>query len=129
MQKIPLKLAAAGMKLAKSVERADGIVLVGEGTELSDPLITRIGQAGVSSIVVQGSPVDMDGLEGGADYGRIRGRLEHLFRKHRDDRFMAALHGTFDRYFRAKAAEAAAEAADLRSLEENDADDSVQADA
>lgn len=117
MQKIPLKLAAPGMKLAKAVERTDGITLIGADTELSEALIARIGQAGVSSIVVQGTPVDLDGLDGGADFGKIRERLGYLFRKHESDRFMLALRATLDRYFHAKAAEAAAEAAALKAAE------------
>ncbi|MFV0421748.1 hypothetical protein [Oleidesulfovibrio sp.] len=127
MQKIPLKLAAPGMKLAKAVERADGITLIGEGTELSEALIARIGQTGVSSIVVQGTPVDLDGLDGGADYGKIRKRLGPLFRKHEGDRFMLALRATLDRYFHAKAAEAAAEAAALKAAEEVDLPDAEEA--
>ncbi|GFM35686.1 hypothetical protein [Desulfovibrio psychrotolerans] len=119
MQKIPVKLAAPGMILAKPVVRDNGITLVGEGVELTESLIARFEQSGVGSVTVQGNPVQMDGLAGGTDFGRRAERMEHLFRKHGDDPFMMTMKKVLVQYFRLKAASAAAAAAAERVTDEN----------
>jgi len=43
----------------------------------------------------------------GVDFARIAGRLEHLFRKHGEDRFMATMHQFLMRRFSSKARETA----------------------
>ncbi|NVM23056.1 MAG: hypothetical protein HWN68_14895 [Desulfobacterales bacterium] len=58
MQKIPINLAAPGMKLAKSVANDRGIVLCGPGTELTEEIIARLSDMGVKRITVKGRPVD-----------------------------------------------------------------------
>jgi hypothetical protein len=58
MQKIPLELAAAGMKLAKPVENERGMTLCGPGTELTGEIIARLSGMGVKRITVEGHPVD-----------------------------------------------------------------------
>ena len=58
MQKIPLELAAAGMKLAKQVNNKKGIVLCGVGTELTEEIISRLSNMGVERIKVEGHPVN-----------------------------------------------------------------------
>jgi len=111
MQKIPLDLAAPGMKLAKPVTKSDGLVLVGAGVELTTTIISRFRASGVQSLTVQGRPVDL-GDDGGNDLERIAGRLDHLFRKHGQDRFMTTLRNMLRRFFaeRIAAARAAEEA-------------------
>ncbi|NHZ45801.1 hypothetical protein [Nitratidesulfovibrio liaohensis] len=111
MQKIPLDLAAPGMKLAKPVTKSDGLVLVGAGVELTTTIISRFRASGVQSLTVQGRPVDL-GDDGGNDLERIAGRLDHLFRKHGQDRFMVTLRNMLRRFFaeRIAAAKAAEEA-------------------
>ncbi len=111
MQKIPVKMAAPGMTLAKPVVRADGITLVGAGVELSEALIARFEQAAIGTISVKGTPVQMDDLPGDTDYGRRAARMDHLFRKHAGDPFMMTLKKVLSQYFRLKAAAVAAEAA------------------
>lgn len=117
MQKIPVKLAAPGMKLAKAVVREDGITLVGEGVELSESLIARFEQSGISTISVKGNPVQLDGLPGSTDYGKRAERMDHLFRKHSDDNFMMTLKKVLTQYFRLKAAALAAIAAEAAEAE------------
>ncbi|HEU6435950.1 MAG TPA: hypothetical protein VE028_00680 [Nitratidesulfovibrio sp.] len=111
MQKIPLDLAAPGMKLAKPVTKSDGLVLVGAGVELTATIIARFRASGVQSLTVQGRPVDL-GDDGGSGLERIAGRLDHLFRKHGQDRFMSTLRNMLQRFFaeRIAAAKAAEEA-------------------
>jgi len=43
MQKIPLKLATPGMKLAKAVINDRGMTLCGAGTELNEETLARLG--------------------------------------------------------------------------------------
>ncbi|MFV0347052.1 MAG: hypothetical protein ACK5JO_00595 [Halodesulfovibrio sp.] len=117
MQKIPVKLAAPGMTLAKAVVREDGITLVGEGVELSESLIARFEQSGISTITVKGHPVLLDGLPGSTDYGKRAERLDQLFRKHTDNTFMMTLKKVLSQYFRLKAAAIAAAAAEAAAIE------------
>ena len=108
MQKIPLNLAKPGMKLARPILRDNGLVLVAEKTELSETLLERLERMDVSMVTVQGTPVVLDG-EGGANPFTVRAeRLDHLFRKQRDDPWMTRLHAHLRNYFLLKAASAAA---------------------
>ncbi len=105
MQKIPLNLAKAGMKLAKPILRDNGLVLVAENTELSESLLERLERMDVAMVTVQGNPVDLGG--GGTNPYTIRiERLEHLFRKHGDDPWMVKLLTHLKDYFLLKAASA-----------------------
>lgn len=63
MQKIPLDMAKSGMKLAKDVLTDNGRVLCGQGTELTDSLLSRLDNLGIESITVEGFPVPMPGEE------------------------------------------------------------------
>jgi hypothetical protein len=66
MQKIPISLAAEGMVLARDVTRPDaqdGPPICGRGMELSAPLIDRLVNMGVQSLMVEGRPVQMEGQE------------------------------------------------------------------
>lgn len=60
MQKIPLMLAKAGMKLARDVfrnESQNGIPICGKDTVLSDALIARLDHLDIQSVYVEGHPV------------------------------------------------------------------------
>jgi hypothetical protein len=105
MQKIPLNRAKPGMKLAKPVARDNGTVIMAEGMELTESLLTRLENMKIDKIVVQGQPVDMD--HGGADTGfskRLE-RLDHLFRHHESDPWMRKIKKFLTRYFQVKIAE------------------------
>ncbi len=58
MQKIPLKLATPGMKLAKPVMNDRGMTLCGPGTELTEQTIGRLSEMDVKRIAVEGHPID-----------------------------------------------------------------------
>ena len=60
MQKIPLEKAAEGMVLAKPIARENGVVLMGEGTELNEQLIERLKGLDITTITVKGSPLGGD---------------------------------------------------------------------
>ena len=84
MQKIPLMLAKAGMKLSRDVFRGNspiGIPICGKGTELTDALIARLENMDIHTIHVEGHPVWVDGERSFDDY------LSEL-----DGRFSKTLH-------------------------------------
>ena len=58
MQKIPLKLAKAGMKLAKPVTNDRVMTLCGAGIELTEEMINRLSNMEVARITVEGHPID-----------------------------------------------------------------------
>lgn len=61
MQRIPIKLAAPGMKLAKEAATPEGQVLCGAGLELSGELLARLRKQGVVVLTVEGRPVLLPG--------------------------------------------------------------------
>jgi len=58
MQRIPISKAAPGMVLAKPVTRENGVVLMGEGTELNSMLIEKLGDLDIKKIAVKGRPLE-----------------------------------------------------------------------
>lgn len=113
MQCIPLKFASPGMIIAKAVQKDNGMVLVGEGCALTDSVIERLDQAGISSIAVKGNPVA--GFESGVDVARLRDRLDFLFRKYRNNPLMWTLRNMLGEYYSRYMADEAA-----RMLEEQE---------
>jgi hypothetical protein len=59
MQKVPIEVVKPGMVLAKTVTSDAGMVLCGEGTELTDSIIERLKQKNVSHLTLKGHPVDL----------------------------------------------------------------------
>ncbi|GAB6038736.1 hypothetical protein JCM15519_32950 [Fundidesulfovibrio butyratiphilus] len=104
MQKIPLNLAKAGFTLAKPVARGDGVVVAAPGTELSDSLIDKFDMMGVDYIVVEGEPVEMEGVVSGTNYDARLQSLDHLFRKHVKDDWMMQIKEVLTEYFKMKVA-------------------------
>ncbi|MBQ4133871.1 MAG: hypothetical protein IJD04_09115 [Desulfovibrionaceae bacterium] len=113
MQKIPLKYARAGMVLANPVQRDDGLVLVGPGTELTESILNRLLLSGISTVTVQGNPVPE--IDGG-DYNSLISNLDAMFRNWQGHRFMSALKNVLKNYFQTKQEEAeAARAAEVEA--------------
>lgn len=96
MQKIPLKYAKEGMILANPAKRSDGLVLVGEGTELTNSILNRLHLAGIPTITVEGNPVP--GVDNG-DYNSLLDALDPMFRNWQESRFMTALQAVIKSYF------------------------------
>lgn len=64
MQNIPILLAEAGMVLAKDIRRPDnpiGPPVCGKGVELTAPLIMKLQDMGIRSLIVSGHPIWQDG--------------------------------------------------------------------
>ncbi len=55
MPKVPIDNLEAGMKTAKPVVNASGMVLLGENTELTQELIDRIRSMAVEGVYIHGS--------------------------------------------------------------------------
>ena len=104
MQKIPLKLAKPGFVLAKPVLRDNGMVLLAEGTELSESLLTRLEDMDVAAVVVKGEPVDMEGAAGSGGFAKRLERLDHLFRRYKADPWMGRVKERLREHFKIKAA-------------------------
>jgi len=100
MQKIPLSLAKPGMKLAKSVLNEKGLVLCGEGVELSDALISRLSNMGIPKITVEGHPVDT-GVAEKPPEEQLRD-LEKRFEKISSDPVMKMIKEIFEKRIREK---------------------------
>ena len=104
MQKIPLNLAKAGYVLAKPVARADGMVVAPQGAELTDSLLDKFDMMGVEHVVVEGEPVQTEGVASGTNYDLRLQRLDHLFRHYAEDPWMNQVKGLISQYFKLKIA-------------------------
>jgi hypothetical protein len=104
MQKIPLNLAKPGFVLAKPVARADGMVVAPQGAELTESLLDKFDMMGVEQVVVEGEPIQTDGVSSGTNYDTRLQRLDHLFRHHTEDAWMNQVKALFTHYFKMKIA-------------------------
>lgn len=57
MPKIPVAKLEPGMILAKSIMTPNGMVMLGEGTELNEKWIERIQDMEIASIFIDGPPI------------------------------------------------------------------------
>jgi hypothetical protein len=104
MQKIPLNLAKAGFVLAKPVARADGMVVAPQGAEITDAMLDKFDMMGVEHVVVEGEPIKTDGVASGTNYDQRLQRLDHLFRRFAEDKWMGQVKTLFTQYFKMKIA-------------------------
>ncbi len=88
------------MKLAKSVLNEKGLVLCGEGVELSDALISRLSNMGIPKITVEGHPVDT-GVAEKPPEEQLRD-LEKRFEKISSDPVMKMIKEIFEKRIREK---------------------------
>ena len=104
MQKISIKRATAGMKLAKPAVNDRGVVLFGTGSELTEDIITRLSKAGVKRVTVEGHPVDTGEPE--KDLGQEIAELQDRFRSVEKDPLMRKIRGFFLERLKERAKEA-----------------------
>jgi hypothetical protein len=126
MQKIPVKLAAPGMKLAKPVTRDNGMVVLAEGLELTEGIIQKLESMDVERIVVKGNPVNL-GDNDDSSWSKKSERLDYLFRRYSKDKWMFRVKGFFKEYFDLKAAAQKAEEEAERQAEEQAAAEAAAA--
>lgn len=55
MQRIPISELKAGMVVAKAIMNDSGMVLLSEGTALTESLIARLGRMDLKSIFIEGA--------------------------------------------------------------------------
>lgn len=123
MQKIPIDLARPGMKLGKSVTKDNGMTIMAEGMELTESLISRLENMKVDRITVQGHPVDMGGAGSGTVYAERIERLDVLFRRYVNDKWMMRVKERMAQYFRIKAAAQEAKQKALQAVEAEEQED------
>jgi hypothetical protein len=63
MPKIPVAKLEPGMKLAKPITTKTGMVMLGEGTELSATWIDRIRDMDITNVFVDGPPIQTISIE------------------------------------------------------------------
>jgi len=125
MQKIPIDLAAPGMKLAKPVTKEGGMTIMAEGMELTDSLISRLENMSIDRITVQGHPVDMGGAGAGTKYAERLERLDTLFRRYTGDKWMVRVKNRMGQYFQIKAAAQEAKMKAMEAFENEDDGDEL----
>jgi hypothetical protein len=111
------------MKLAKAVTKENGMTIMAEGMELTDSLIARLDGMNIERITVQGHPVELGGAGAGTHWGERLDRLDHLFRRYGEDKWMVRVRERMRQYFQIKAA---AQEAKMRAVKQAEAADSVQ---
>jgi hypothetical protein len=79
MVKISVSKLEAGMKLAKPVSAKSGMVMLGEGTELTAKWIERIQDMGITNVFVEGLPVQVISMQEAladlnARFARVEGK-------------------------------------------------------
>lgn len=89
MPKVALNNLVPGMKLAKPVTNDRGMVLLAEGTELSGPLIERLGSMNVVSVYIDSAPAALKAK------GEMLAELDARFRKTEGEPFMGLLKRLF----------------------------------
>ncbi len=84
MQRIPVSKAREGMVLAKPVARDNGVVLMGEGTELDERLIEKLVDLDIQKIAVKGKPLGTLGDDKPLE--QLLSELDERFSTNADDR-------------------------------------------
>ncbi|HTZ17626.1 MAG TPA: hypothetical protein VMB78_04225 [Dissulfurispiraceae bacterium] len=82
MQRIPVSDLKAGMVLAKAVINESGMVLLSEGTTLTDSLITRLGRMDLTHVAIEGVSATDKSKE------QMLSELEQRFKKTGNERHM-----------------------------------------
>ena len=91
MQNIPISLAKSGMVIAREVMRpgqSGSAPVCGKETLLTEPLIERLVEMGIQSVMVEGHPVV---FEGEATLEEILAKLDHRFKRVLENSLMMKL--------------------------------------
>lgn len=85
MAKIPVSALKPGMKLTKPVVNDAGMVLLGEGTELTNSLIERLQNMNIGSVYVEGTSSPEKSLD------EALAELDARFKKTENEPYMGTL--------------------------------------
>ena len=91
MNKVLLSDVKAGMKLAKPVLSNAGVVLINEGTELSDALVARLHKLSVESVYIESKASQAIPKE-----ERLQA-IEQAFTRTRNEPYMTTIKKALDR--------------------------------
>jgi hypothetical protein len=87
VQRIPLSELKDGMVVAKAITNESGMVLLSEGTTLTNSLIVRLGRMDLSHIFIEGaSSSDKSKVE-------LLSELDHRFKKTGKEPYMDVIKG------------------------------------
>lgn len=86
MKTIPITDAAAGDRLAADLRSDTGALILGKGSELTAPLLTRLARMGVGSVSVESSAQASE-----EETGKALAALDHRFCGHENDPYMAEM--------------------------------------
>jgi len=87
MQRIPVSDLKPGMVVAKAITNESGMVLLSEGTTLTDSLIVRLGRMDLSHISIEGaSSSDKSKAE-------LLSELDNRFKKTGKEKYMDIIKG------------------------------------
>ncbi len=89
MKRVSVESLKPGAKLAKAVVNDVGMILIGEGTTLSDAHINRLQNMGVGSVLVEGTAGPVKTRE------ELLADLDARFRKTEGEPYMSTLKRTF----------------------------------
>jgi hypothetical protein len=87
MQRIPIDDLKPGMVVAKAITNESGMVLLSEGTTLTDSLITRLGRMDLSHISIEGASSSDKSKE------ELLSELDNRFKKTGKEKYMDIIKG------------------------------------
>jgi hypothetical protein len=85
MQRVPIEDLKPGMVVAKAITNESGMVLLSEGTSLTDSLITRLGRMDLTHISIEGASSSDKSKE------QLLGELEQRFSRTGKEKYMDIL--------------------------------------
>ena len=87
MQKISINELEVGMVVAKAIMNDSGMVLLSEGTALTDSLIKRLNRMDLQSIFIEGAPLNAKSRE------EMLADLDNRFKKTENEPYMDVIKG------------------------------------
>jgi len=80
------------------------MVVAPAGSEITESMLDKFDMLGVEYLVVEGEPIQTDGVASGTNYDQRLTRLDHLFRRHAQDAWMNQVKSLLTHYFKMKVA-------------------------
>lgn len=87
VQKIPINELKVGMVVARAITNDSGMVLLSEGTALTDSLIKRLNRMDLQSIFIEGAPLN------GKSREEMLSDLDKRFKKTEKEPYMNVIKG------------------------------------